>query len=158
PKSKPALERMLQLARGRDDVPLVKSTLERLAENETDFTSRTEYFLRLSDVRRDPGGGAGMGRAPGHAIAPSPAALRPWNQLARNFRTDTADGALAYARAIEQAIELAKARRRPLEARWLLTLGLIEVNVLKRATEGVAHLQAAAAMGSIPEMRAALGQ
>ncbi len=55
-------------------------------------------------------------------------------------------------------IEIAKARRRPIEPRWLMTLGLLEVNVLKRASEGVAHLQAAAQLGNIPEMRAAVGQ
>ena len=158
PKNKVALERFLVLAQKQGDMELVRSTLERLAENETDLGARAEYFMRLSDACREAGDAAGMTRALADAIVSSPADLRPWAHLARAFRTETTDGAAAYARSIEQIIELARARRRPLEARWLLTLGLVEVNVLKRATEGVAHLQSAAAMGNVPEMRAALGQ
>lgn len=158
PKSKAALERLYQLAVKIENVALVRSTLGRLAENETDFAARTEYFLRLADVCQSAGDGVAMAQALGDAIVSSPQDLRPWTQLGRAYRTETTEGAAAFARVLEQIIELARARRRPLEARWLLTLGLIEVNVLKRATDGVAHLQSAAAMGAVPEMRAALGQ
>jgi hypothetical protein len=99
-----------------------------------------------------------MIRALADGIVSAPTDLRPWTQLARSYRTESPEGAAGFAHAVEQVIELAKARRRPLEARWLMTVGLLEVNVLKRANEGVAHLQAAAQLGSIPEMRAALGQ
>ena len=157
-KSKPALERLYQLAMKKKDTALVRSSLERLAEHEADLASRTEYQIRLAEVCREAGDSAGMTRALADAIVSAPADLRAWSQLARAYRTESPDGAAAFARVVEQVIELAKSRRRPLEARWLMTLGLLEVNVLKRATEGVAHLQTASQLGALPEMRAALGQ
>lgn len=157
-KNKSALERLYQLALKKKDTALVRSALERLAEQETDLSARTEYQMRLSDVCRDAGDSAAMVRALSDAIVSAPSDMRPWTQLARAFRTESPDGAAPFGRAVEQVIEIAKARRRPIEPRWLMTLGLLEVNVLKRASEGVAHLQAAAQLGNIPEMRAAVGQ
>lgn len=156
--NKLALERLYALAVKRNDQPLVRNALERLAEFETDATARTEYQLRLADVCREAGDNASMIRALADAIVSAPNDLRAWNQLARVYRTESQDGATAYARAIEQVIDLAKSRRKPAEPRWLVTLGMLEVNILKKPAEGVAHLQAASAVGVHPEMRAALGQ
>ncbi len=164
PSNKVALERLYNLAIKNGDKKLARSTLERLAEFETDLTQRTEYQLRVAEVAREANDGAGMLRALQDAVVSTPQDLRPWTLLARLCRGDSVEGAQSLAAAIEQILEMAKARRRPLEPRWLLTLGLLEVNMLKRLNEGVAHLQAALGAASTPgspaahpEIRAALG-
>src|SRR4030095_14486335 len=131
---------------------------------ETDLAQRTEYQLRVAEVCREANDGAGMLRALQDAVVSTPQDLRPWTLLARLCRGDTPEGAQSLAHAIEQIVEMAKARRRAVEARWLLTLGLLAIQMLKRLNEGVAHLQAALGAASVPggqgahpEIRAALG-
>jgi len=164
PSSKVALERMYSLGIKNGDKKLARSSLERLAEFETDLTQRTEYQMRVAEVCRESNDGAGMLRALSDAVVSTPQDLRPFGLLARLYRAETQEGAAGLAHAIEQIIEMAKARRKPLEPRWLLTLGLLEVNILKRLNEGIAHLQAALGAASTPgspaahpELRAALG-
>ncbi|MFO0552538.1 MAG: cellulose synthase [Polyangiaceae bacterium] len=170
PGNKAALERLFSLAVKNGDKKLARSSLERLAEYETDLAQRTEYQMRVAEVCREAQDGAGMLRALSDAVVSTPQDLRPWSLLTRLYRSDTTEGAAGLAHAIEQILEQGKARRRPLEARWLVTLGLLEVNVLKRLSEGIAHLQAAVgaasapsagspttAANNLPELRAALG-
>lgn len=162
--NKTALERLYAIGVKNGDKKLARSTLERLAEYETDLAQRTEYQLRVAEVAREANDGSGMLRALSDAVVSTPQDMRPWTLLARLCRGDTHEGAQSLAHAIEQIVEMAKGRRRPLEPRWLLTLGLLEINMLKRINEGVAHLQAALGAASVPgappphpEIRAALG-
>ncbi len=160
--NKTALERLYSIGVKGGDKKLARSSLERLAEFETDLSQRAEYQLRVAEVCRESNDGAGMLRALSDAIVSLPTDLRAWALLARLYRGETQEGAAGLAHAIEQIVEMAKARRRPVETRWLVTLGLLQVNVLKRHTDGLANLQAAiAASGSSgaahPEVRAALG-
>ncbi|NUP08756.1 MAG: cellulose synthase [Polyangiaceae bacterium] len=166
PTNKNALERLYSLGMKKGDKKLARSSLERLAEYETDLVQRTEYQLRVAEVARESNDGAGMLRALQDAVVSTPQDLRPWTLLARLClsRGENPEALQNLAHAIEQVIEMAKARRRPLEARWLLTLGLLETNALKRPADGVAHLQAALGAASAPgappphpEIRAALG-
>lgn len=166
PKSKTALERLYALGTKTGDKKLARSSLERLAEYETDLVQRTEYQLRVAEAARESNDGAGMLRALQDGVVSTPQDLRPWTLLARLClsRGENTEALQSLARAIEQVIDMAKSRRKPLEARWLLTLGLLEVNALKRPTEGLAHLQAALGAASAPgsppphpEIRAALG-
>lgn len=164
PTNKPALERLYSLGVKNGDKKLARSSLERLADYETDLSQRTEYQLRVAEVCREANDGVGMLRAVSDAVVSTPQDMRPWTLLARLYRTDTTDGAAGLAHAIEQIIEMAKARRKPVEPRWLYTLGLLEVNMTKRLNEGLAHLQAAIGAASTPgspaphpELRAALG-
>ncbi len=162
PSNKAALERLFQLGVKSGDKQLARSSLERLAEYETDLSQRTEYQLRVAEVCREANDGAGMLRALTDAIISMPSDLRAWTLLSRLYRAETQDGAAGLAHAIDQVIEMAKARRRPVETRWLVTLGLLEVNMLKRHTDGLGHLHAAVSAASTggaphPEVRAALG-
>ncbi len=166
PTNKTALERLLALATKTGDKKLARSSLERLAEYETDLVQRTEYQLKVAEVAREANDGAAMLRALQDAVVSTPQDLRPWTLLARLClsRGESTEALQGLGIAIEQVLEMAKARRRPLEARWLLTLGLLEVNALKKPVEGVAHLQAAlgaasapGGQGPHPELRAALG-
>src|SRR5262249_11693439 len=69
------------------------------------------------------------------------------------------DGATAYALALQQVIDIAVARRLPLDHRWLTTLGLLEITVLVRPREGVTHLQQAVAIPGAPlDAKIALGR
>lgn len=166
--NKTALERLHALAVKTGDKALARSSLERLAESETDLAQRTDYQLRVAEVCREANDGAGMLRALSDAVVSTPNDLRPWTLITRLYRSDTQDGALGLARAIEQILEMSKARRRPQEARWLYTLGLLELNMLKRTNEGLAHLSTAIGAASVSapapgqssplaELRAALG-
>lgn len=162
PSNKTALERLYAIGAKSGDKKLARSSLERLAEFETDLSQRTEYQLRVAEVCRESNDGAGMLRALSDAIVSLPTDLRAWTLLARLYRADAQDGAAGLAHAIEQIVEMAKARRRPVETRWLITLGLLQVNMLKRHNEGLANLQAAASTSAAggsphPEVRAALG-
>ena len=165
PSNKQALERLFGVATKTGDKALARSSLERLAESETDLALRTDYQLRVAEACREANDGNGMLRALSDAVLSTPADIRPWTLLTRCYRSDTQDGASGLARAIDQIIEMAKARRRPVEARWLFTLGLLEVNMLKRISDGIVHLQTAVSVASapgaqagiIPEVRAGLG-
>ncbi len=164
PSNKPALERLYTLGTKNGDKKLARSSLERLAEYETDLAQRTEYQMRVAEACREANDGAGMLRALSDAVVSTPQDLRPFALLARLYRSETQEGAAGLGHALEQIIEMAKARRRPIEPRWLVTLGLLEVNVLKRLNEGLTHLQAALGAASTPgspsphpELRAALG-
>ena len=159
PKNRRALERLHQVAVARGDRALVMSILGRLAEGETDQATRAEYDLRLADACRDAGDNAGMVRALCDAVVSAPGDQRPWAGLARLYRTDSPEGAAAYAKALGQVIEIAGSRRLPVDARWLSALGMLEATILKRPHEGIAHLQQAAVLqGAPPEARIALGQ
>ncbi len=162
PSNKTALERLYSIGAKSGDKKLARSSLERLAEFETDLSQRTEYQLRVAEVCREANDGAGMLRALSDAVVSLPTDLRAWTLLSRLYRADTQDGAAGLAHAIEQIVEMAKARRRPVETRWLVTLGLLQVNMLKRHTDGLANLHAAVSASATggtahPEVRAALG-
>jgi cellulose synthase operon protein C len=156
-----ALERLVQLATARGDRALVIKTLARLADVAPDPAARVEVDLRLSDACRDGGDAAGAVRAFADAIATAPHDPRAWAALVRLHRTDTPEGAAAYAAALQQVLDIASARRLPVDPRWLTTLGMLEVTALSppRLREGVLHLtQATAIPGSPPDARAALGR
>jgi tetratricopeptide (TPR) repeat protein len=158
-KNRSALERLHQVAVARGDRPLGIQALQRLAEVTLDPAGRVEVDLRLAEACREGGDAPGRVRAYCDAIVTVPSDQRAWTALARLYRVETVDGAGGYALALQQLLDVAAARRLPLDHRWLTTLGLIEVNVLARAREGVAHLQQAAALPGAPaEAKIALGR
>ncbi len=167
PTNKRALERLHALGLRSGDTALARVSLERLAEYEADPVARTDFQLRLAELLRETGDEAGRVRALVDAVVTAPHEPRAWSGLVSCFKSETEQGAAALAQAIEQVLELARVRRRAAEPRWLLTLGLLEINVLKRPTEGLAHLATAATPASTspsgtpvaphPELRAGLG-
>ena len=158
-KNRRALERLHQVAVTRGDRALVISVLGQLAEGEGDMATRAEYDLRLADACRDAGDNAGMVRALCDAVVSVPSDARGWTGLVRLYRVETPEGAAGYVKALQQLVDIATARRMPLEPRWLTTMGLLETTVLKRTMDGLAHLQQGVALPNAPpEARVALGQ
>ncbi|MFT3767764.1 MAG: tetratricopeptide repeat protein [Minicystis sp.] len=158
-KNRQALERLVQVATLRGDRALGIQTLQRLAEITPDPAGRVEVDLRLAEACREAGDSVARVRALADAVATLPNDARPMNALVRLFRTDTQDGALGYTAALQQVIDIAAARRLPIDPRWLMTMGMLEVTVLLRAREGIAHLtQAVQLPGAPPDTRVALGR
>ena len=154
-----ALERLVQVATTRGDGALGIQALGRLVEIATDPASRVDADMRLAEACRKEGDSVGMVRALCDALVSAPNDPRAVAALTRLYRTDTPDGAAGYVKALQQAIELANARRLPVDPRWLLAMGLLEATVLVRPREGVAHLQQAATLpGAPPEVRTGLGR
>lgn len=158
-KNRRALDRLHQVAIALGDRALAIQALTRLAEVSPDAATRVEFDLRLADACREANDTSGRVRAYCDAIVAAPNDLRAWTALARLYRVDTTDGAAAYAQSLMQVIVVAKERRLPVDHRWLSTLGLLEVTVLVRAREGIAHLQQGAALpGAPPDAKIALGR
>jgi tetratricopeptide (TPR) repeat protein len=158
-KNRRALERLVQLATTRGDRGLIIQTLTRLAEVTPDPAGRVEIDLRLADACREAGDAAGTARAYADAVATAPHDGRAWAALARLYRAETPEGATAYAASLQQILDIAAARRLPVDHRWLTTLGMLEVTVLLRPTQGVGHLtQAAQIPGATADVRAMLGR
>ncbi|MDI1450599.1 cellulose synthase [Polyangium sp. 6x1] len=154
-----ALDRLYQIAAKRGDHALAVHALTRLADASPDARTRVDVCLRLAEAQREAGDRAGIVRALCDAIAHGPTDMRPWGALARQYRVETPDGAAQYVAAIGQVLEIASARRLPIDPRWLTTIGLLEVTVLVRPRDGVAHLQQAVGLPNAgAEARAALGR
>ena len=158
-KNRAALERLYAIATLRGDRGLGIQSLTRLADVTPDPAGRVEIDLRLAEACREAGDTAGLVRAFADAIVTVPGDGRAWTLLARLYRADTQDGAAAYTVALQQVLDIAAARRLPVEARWLTAMGMLEITLLLRSREGVAHLQAAVALpGAAPETRLTLGR
>ncbi len=158
-QNRTALERLHQSAVAAGDHTLSIHALARLAEVTLDPQGRVEVDLRLAEACREANDAPGRVRAYCDAIATAPNDARAWTALARLYRVETESGASAYAQGLQQVIDIAAARRLPLDHRWLSTLGLLEVTVLVRAREGVAHLQQGAALpGAPPEAKISLAR
>ena len=101
----------------------------------------------------------GTARAYADAVASAPHDGRAWTALSRLYRAETPDGAAAYAASLQQVLDVAAARRLPVDPRWLTTLGMLEISVLLRPTQGVGHLTQAAQMpGASADVRATLAR
>jgi tetratricopeptide (TPR) repeat protein len=159
PVHRRGLERLYQVAQKRGDRSLAIQALARLVEVASDPQGRVDADHRLAEACREAGDHSGRVRALSDAVATLPADARALQTLARMQRVDTPDGAASYAKSLQQVIDIATARRLPLDHRWLTTLGLLEVTILVRAREGLAHLQQATTLpNSPPETRVALGR
>jgi tetratricopeptide (TPR) repeat protein len=154
-----ALERLNAIAVARGDRALGIQTLSRLAEVTLDPAGRVEVDLRLAEACREANDAPGRVHAYCDAIATAPNDQRAWTALARLYRVDSEGGAAGYALALQQLLDVAATRRLPVDHRWLTTLGLIEISVLIRTREGVAHLQQAVGLPGAPaEAKIALGR
>ena len=158
PRNKLALERLVAIAQKRGDGDLARSTLRRLAEYEVDPAARLGYDLRLADACKELNDVPGAVQALADAIVSAPQDPRAMTALLRIHRADTLDGARQLASILERLPAAALARRLPIDPRWYVTCGLLEVHTLGRAADGAAHLQKAVALGNAPEIRIAYGQ
>lgn len=158
-RHKRALGRLVEIAKARGDRALAVHALARLVELASQPGERTDADMRLADACLEADDRKGAVRALCDGVVSSPGDARPWTALARLFRLDTQDGAAGYADALKQLMEVAAARRLPVDPRWLTTLGLIEITTLSRPAEAIGHLQHAVALpGASPDARALLGR
>jgi cellulose synthase operon protein C len=158
-RNKTALERLHQVALARGDRTRSVNVLARLIETEPDLGKRLGHELALAQALRDDGDRAGAVRALCNAVASAPSDPRAWQELASMHALDTPEGASGYAKALGQLLEIATARRAQPEARWLTTLGLLEITHLRKTTDGLAHLERATKLpGATNEARVALGR
>jgi tetratricopeptide (TPR) repeat protein len=158
-RNKRALNRQYELAKARGDRGRAQHALTVLVEIAAHPTERTEAGMRLAEACMEAEDRAAAVRALCDAVVTSPPDPRPWAALARLFREGTPEGAAAYADALKQLLEMAAARRLPIDPRWLTTLGHLEATTLSRPAEAIGHLQHAAALpGALPDARALLGR
>jgi tetratricopeptide (TPR) repeat protein len=150
PKNRSALERLYQVALARGDRNRGVSVLARLIETEPDVAKRLSYEMSLAQAMREGGDRAGAVRSLCNAIASAPNDTRAWAELAAMHSTETPDGALAYAKALQQLLEIAASRRTQPDPRWLTTLGLLEINALRKQNDGLGHLKRATELPGAP--------
>jgi len=158
-RNKRALNRLHDIGKARGDHALTIHALACLVEAAAHPSERTEADMRLADACLEADERQGAVRALCDGIVSSPPDARPWNALARLFRTETPDGAAGYVDALKLLLEIASQRRLPLDPRWLVALGLLETTILSRPNEAIVHLQHAVALpGAVPDARALLGR
>lgn len=158
-KHRAALELMLALATKTADRELAAKSLNALVDDEADPAARVELDLRLAEQLRQMGDGEGVTKALCDAIVTMPKEPRAYKLLSEMFRRETREGAEAFAKALHSLIELATARRVPIESTWISTLGLLEATILGRHDDGLARLQQAAnVLGAPPDTHVALAR
>jgi tetratricopeptide (TPR) repeat protein len=116
--------------------------LERLSDLERDLESKTDLLVELASLRTQLGQASNAERALIEAVACSPKNPKIFARLASLFRTPQGRHDDGYARALSTVI----ARGQTLgavSANWFATLGQLEVEVLGRLREGIAHLRQA---------------
>lgn len=115
--------------------------LERLASVERDVATKTDVLLELADIRVQLSDTGPAERALIEAIALSPDNAVAFTKLSRLYKSDPT----SYARALVQVVARGKERGIS-NARWLATLGHIEIDKLGRVRDGVTHLKQAIAL------------
>jgi tetratricopeptide (TPR) repeat protein len=137
--------------RGADPQPTaaqreeIADLLERLGQAEKDPSSKCDILLQLAELRTTLGDPHGAERSLVEAVAQSPQNARAFARLGALYRTPGGRDAISYGRALSAVI----ARGTQLghvDARWLATLGQLEVESLGRIRDGIIHLQRATQM------------
>jgi tetratricopeptide (TPR) repeat protein len=119
--------------------------LSRLADSERDPDQRAGLLLELAEVELRLGVTKGAERALIGAVAAAPSNARAFAKLTALFRHGESTDQIGYARALATVIQ-AGDKTGKTDARWLATLGQLEVHALSRLRDGVLHLQRAVAM------------
>ena len=123
----------------------IATLLERLSQAERDPSSKCDILLELSDLRMHLGDPHAAERALVEAVAHAPQNARAFARLGALYRMPAGRDAISYGRALTAVI----ARGTQLghvDARWLATLGQLEVESLGRIRDGITHLQRATQM------------
>jgi tetratricopeptide (TPR) repeat protein len=119
--------------------------LERLSLAERDPSSNCDIMLELAELRLHLGDPHSAERALVDAVAHAPQNARAFARLGALYRTPGGRDAVGYGRGLSAVI----ARGTQLghvDARWLATLGQLEVESLGRVRDGITHLQRATQM------------
>ncbi len=154
----PASDEQAQRARRLE----IANLLHRLADVEKGPEQKSEILLELADVYLRLTDAAGAERVLVEAVATAPSHAKAFARLAAFFRrpegrdgvpaaatgrgreAETLDAA-GYARALTSVVSLGQQLGR-VDARWLATLGQLEVENLSRLRDGITHLGRAVAI------------
>ncbi|HEX3771510.1 MAG TPA: hypothetical protein VHV30_11615 [Polyangiaceae bacterium] len=121
------------------------SWLSRLAESERDPEQRSTLLLELAEVEIRLGVTKAAERALIDAVVAAPSNARAFAKLSALYRRGDGMDQNGYARALAAVIQGGDKSGRT-DARWLATLGHLEVHALSRLRDGVTHLQRAASL------------
>jgi hypothetical protein len=116
--------------------------LGRLADAERDADQKAALLVELSDVHLRLANPKAAERTLIEAVVSTPGNARAFAKLTALFRRPGSTDAVGYARALASLIGFGEKLGR-VDARWLATLGQLEVQALSRPREGIAHLQRA---------------
>jgi tetratricopeptide (TPR) repeat protein len=156
PASPRALRGILRLLTGKQatasdgtgsDTAEVCDLLGRLAEVERDPIQKSDLLMELADLHSRTGNSEGAERALIEAVAQTPANTRAFARLSAICRQPGGNGhdPLRYARALNTLVGRGT-QLGHVDARWLATLGQVEIESLSRLRDGIGHLQRAVQM------------
>ncbi len=123
----------------------IADLLERLAQAEPEPVPKCDILLELAELRMGLADPHGAERALVEAVAQSPQNARAFARLGALFKTPEGRDAISYARALSSVISRGT-QLGQVDARWLATVGQLEVESLGRIRDGIAHLQRATQM------------
>ena len=123
----------------------IAELVARLADVERDPEQKCSILLELAEIRLRIEDAAGAERALIDAAAYSPSNAKAFARLATLSRRPTGQDAVHYARSLNALIARGQQLGK-VDARWLSTLGQLEIQALNRTREGIAHLQRAVQM------------
>ncbi len=129
------------------DMKEVSDLLGRLAEVERDPIQKSELLLQLADLQTRLGDSGAAERALIEAVAQTPANTTAFARLSAICKQPGGNGhdPLRYARALNTLLGRGT-QLGHVDARWLATLGQIEIDSLNRLRDGIGHLQRAVQM------------
>jgi tetratricopeptide (TPR) repeat protein len=119
--------------------------LGRLADAERDPDQKTALLLELSEIHVRLANPRAAERTLVEAVVTSPSNTRAFAKLTALFRRPEGMDEVGFARSLGAAVGFGDKLGR-VDARWLATLGQLEVHALSRLRDGVAHLQRAVAI------------
>jgi tetratricopeptide (TPR) repeat protein len=118
--------------------------LSRLADAERDPEPKAALLLELSEIHVRLGNAKAAERTLVEAVVTSPS-NRAFAKLTALFRRADGMDQHGFARALASVVGFGDKLGR-MDARWLATLGQLEVHALSRVRDGIAHLQRAVAL------------
>lgn len=127
------------------DTAEVAMLLQRLAEVETDPEQKCGILMELAELRLGQSDTTGAEQALMEAVAQSPSNAKAFAKLASLSRTPTGQDAVRYARVLLTLVTRGQQLGK-VDARWLSTLGQLEISSLNRSRDGIGHLQRAVQM------------
>ncbi len=121
----------------------IAALLERVAEVEPDFGTKTEIFLQLAEVRASVKDGRATEKAVIDALAHTPGHTKAEERFERLYRApDGKADAMAYARGLAALVGRGQSLGKA-DPTWFFRLGRVEVRELARLKDGTAHLKQA---------------
>jgi tetratricopeptide (TPR) repeat protein len=156
PANPRALRGLLKLLTAKQGTGSVETTpdakevcdlLERLAQVEGDPIQKSELLMQLADLQIGLADSAAAERALIEAVAQAPANTTAFARLSAICKQPGGHGhdTLRYARALNTLLGRGT-QLGHVDARWLATLGQVEIQSLNRLRDGIGHLQRAVQM------------